>query len=96
MTEFDHSAGDCVELFHVQAKGGKVRVVYKHVIAEGSRFFRYEAADEVFNEPDGSSRITSLDVAPSILDVYLGWLQSGKLAFQASGTSQSGGEASVI
>ena len=47
MTNLDHSSGDCVELFHVQAKGGKARVVYKHVIVEKSRFFRYKAADEV-------------------------------------------------
>lgn len=83
MTDLNYSPGDYTKVFRIEVQG-QIRFVYKHIIVEKSKLFQAKAADDLDNEPEGVSKVVTLDGWLPAFDAYLVWLHDGKLVLPHS------------
>jgi hypothetical protein len=83
LTDLKCSPGDYTKVFRIEVEG-QIRFVYKHIIVEKSKLFQDKAADDLDNEPEGVSKVVTLDVWLPAVNAYLVWLQDGKLVLPRS------------
>jgi hypothetical protein len=83
LTDLKYSPGDYTKVFRIEVQG-QIRFVYKHIIVEKSKLFQDKAADDLDNEPEGVSKVVTLDGRLPAFDAYLVWLHDGKLILPRS------------